>query len=115
MAQKVSVQLVSDLSGEEIKEGKGGTVSFTVENTTYELELTDKEADKFHGLFQDYISVSRKVSGGGGKKRTTVKGSASKEELAAIRKWAGENGYEVSERGRIKGEIVNAYHEAQRS
>lgn len=40
--------------------------------------------------------------------------SADRERSRAIRAWAGESGYEVSERGRLSSEIVTAYDEAQR-
>lgn len=61
MAQKVLIQLVSDMTGEAIADGKGETVTFALDGTSYELDLTSKEADKFRGLFQDYIAVARKV------------------------------------------------------
>jgi hypothetical protein len=44
---------------------------------------------------------------GGVKARTTAKGSA-------VRAWAGENGYEVSERGRIPSAVKEAFVAAQR-
>ena len=105
MAQKVSIQLVSDLSGGEADE----TVGFALDGTTYELDLTSKEADKFRGYFQDYISVARKVSGGRGKKSSAPK---STEDLAAIREWAKSQGMEVSERGRVAQSIKDAYYAA---
>lgn len=106
MAQKVSIQLVSDLSGGEADE----TVTFALDNTTYELDLTNKEADKFRGLFQDYIAVARKVSGGRGRKSST--GSKSDYDAKAVRQWATDNGLDVPARGRIPGEIVEQYKAA---
>ena len=37
-----------------------------------------------------------------------------KEEAAQIRKWAAENGYEVSSRGRLHRDVVEAYRNAKR-
>ena len=111
MAQKVNIILVSDLSGVEADE----TVSFALDGTGYELDLSNKEADKFRGLFQDYISVARKTSGGRGRKSSGKASSGSgrsKEELAEVRAWAQQNGHEVSERGRIKQDILDAYDAA---
>lgn len=111
MAQKVSIILTSDMSGAEADE----TVSFALDGTSYELDLTAKESDKFKGLFQDYIAVARKVSSGRGGKKSAASSSGSgrsKEELAAIREWAKNNGHEVSERGRIKQDIIDAYEAA---
>lgn len=112
--QKVNIQLVSDLSGTEIADGKGETVTFSLDGSTHEIDLTSKEADKFRGLFMDYIAVGRKV-GGRGKRRTAASGSGrSKEELAAIRQWLRDNGHEVNDRGRIKSELIDMYHAANR-
>lgn len=114
MGKRVVEILVDDLTGEE--SDKVETITYSLDGSTYEIELAPKNADKFRGLFQDYVAVSRKTSGGRGGRRTQVSGGGrSKEELAAIRAWATENGYSVSERGRIKGEIVDAYHAAQKS
>jgi hypothetical protein len=41
------------------------------------------------------------------------KASADKGELSLVREWAKENGYTVGDRGRIKGDIVEAYRKAQ--
>lgn len=112
MAQKVNIVLVSDLSGGEADE----TVTFALDGTTYEMDLSNKEADKFRGVFQDYIAVARKVSGGRGRKasssRSTSGSGRSSDELASIREWAKSNGHEVSERGRIKQEVLDAYDAA---
>ncbi len=115
MAQKIITQLVSDVSGKELKDGKGETVTFALDGTQYELDLSNKEADDFRGIFQEYIAAGRKV--GAGKRTQKRAGSTggsgrSKEELADIRAWATENGYEVSERGRIKQAILDAYDAA---
>jgi hypothetical protein len=117
MAQKVNVILVSDMSGEELSDGNGETVSFALDGTTYELDLSNKEADKFRGQFQDYIAVARKTSGGRGRKssgssRSTSGSGRGKDELAEIRAWAKKNGHEVSERGRIKQDVLDAYDAA---
>lgn len=117
MAQRVTIQLVSDLSGEAIEEGAGSTVSYSLDGSTWELDLTNEEADSFRGLFQDYIAVSRKVgraTGTAGKRSTvaTPGSGMSKAELANIRAWAKENGHAVSERGRIAQSIIDAYKAA---
>jgi hypothetical protein len=107
MAQKVSVTLVSDLSGDEIKDGKGETVTYSLDGVTYEVDLTSKEADKFRGLFQDHIAVSRKVGGRRGRKSSGSTGSGS--DAKAIRAWAKDQGIDVPERGRIPAELREQY------
>ncbi len=51
----------------------------------------------------------------GNRKPTTASNRGSgrpKSELQNIRAWARKNGYEVSDRGRIKADIIDAYHAA---
>ena len=115
MAQRVITQLVSDLSGNEVVEGNGETVEFSYRGTNYTIDLTDKEAAGFDKAVAMYIQHATKVSSP--RKRTTASSNASgaprsKGELQNIRAWARENGYEVSERGRIKAQVVDAYHAA---
>jgi hypothetical protein len=122
MAQRTIVQLVSDLSGDEMQAGEGRTVEFSVDGTSYTIDLTDKEAAGFDKALAMYIEHATKTSGGGtsggatGRKRSSSGGNAgsgrSKSELANIRAWAQANGYQVSERGRVKRDILEAYHAA---
>src|SRR5215217_7085864 len=104
MAQRTIVQLVSDLSGDEMQAGEGRTVDFTVDGTSYTIDLTDKEAAGFDKALAMYIEHATRTSGGGRKRSSsaTTSGSGrSKDELANIRAWAQANGHQVSERGRI--------------
>lgn len=113
MGKRVVEILVDDLTGEE--SDKVETITYSLDGTTYEIELTPKNADKFRGLFQEYIAVSRKAGGsrrGAGTSRRGGGSGRSKDELAAIREWATANGHEVSERGRIKSDIIEAYDAA---
>ena len=118
MAQRTIVQLVSDLSGDEMQAGEGRTVEFSVGGASYTIDLTDKEAAGFDKALAMYIEHATKTSGGsgGGRKRSSSASQAgsgrSKGELANIRAWAQANGHQVSERGRIKQDILDAYHAA---
>lgn len=109
MAQRVKIELVSDLSGEEIAEGKGETVSFALDGTTHEIDLTSKEADNFRGLFQDYIAVARKI---GRKTGTAGKRSQVTSDAKDVRAWAQSQGLEVPDRGRIPADIREKYEAA---
>ncbi len=117
MVQRTIVQLVSDLSGDEMQAGEGQTVEFSVDGTSYTIDLTDKEAAGFDKALAMYIQHATKTSGGGGgRQRSSSRRRAgsrrSKDELANIRAWAQANGHHVSERGRIKQDILDAYHAA---
>ena len=118
MAQRTIVQLVSDLSGDELQAGEGRTVEFSVDGVSYTIDLTDKEAAAFDKALAMYIEHATKTGGGsaGGRKRSPSGGTSgsgrSKDELANIRAWAQANGHQVSERGRIKQDVLDAYHAA---
>ena len=69
MAQKVTVQLVDDLDDSPITTGEGRTVEFAFDGSSYEIDLSNDNVDKFREAISDYIAAARKVSGrrtGGG-------------------------------------------------
>lgn len=111
MAQKVTTQLVDDLSGDVIEAGKGRTVQFAFDGSSYEIDLTDENADALREGFSDYIAAARKVSGRSsrGASSSASKGRSSADELTKIREWAAANGYEVAARGRISQQVRDAY------
>jgi hypothetical protein len=104
MAQKVQVLLVDDLDGGEASE----TVSFSLDGTAYEIDLSSENADKLRKDFAQYIDRARKGSGGGGRRRRTRSGPG-RERSAEIRAWARQRGHKVSERGRIPATIITEY------
>ena len=115
MAQKVTVQLVDDLDDSPITPGAGRTVEFAFDGSTYEIDLSDDNVDKFRESISDYVAAARKVSG----RRTGTTGApkaapkrGNSEELAKIREWANANGHEVSSRGRISQAVRDAYEAA---
>ena len=95
------------------------TVAFSFAGASYEIDLTKKNAAAMQKALKPYLDVARTVSGRSGGRRaagggTRGRGTSKPTDLRAIRAWASENGYEVSTRGRIAAEIVEAYHAAQR-
>ncbi|MFZ7088492.1 histone-like nucleoid-structuring protein Lsr2 [Curtobacterium sp. RRHDQ10] len=112
MAQKVTVQLVDDLDDSPITPGSGRTVEFSFDGSSYEIDLSNDNADKFRDSLSDYIAAARKVgarraSGSGSARPAAKRGNS--EELAKIREWAQENGHQVSSRGRISTAVQEAY------
>ncbi|WIB65539.1 Lsr2 family protein [Curtobacterium sp. MCBD17_040] len=117
MAQKVTTTLVDDLDDTPIEDGKGRTVQFGFDGADYEIDLNDNNVDKLRDALSDYIAAARKTSSrrttgsSRGGSRTSGR-SSDKNELAAIRTWAKENGHNVSERGRISQTVRDAYDAA---
>ena len=113
MAQKVTTQLVDDLTGENIEDGKGRTVTFGFDGANYEIDLTDDNADQLREALSDYIAAARKTgnrSGRASSGSTPKRGNS--EELGKIREWAAANDHEVSSRGRISQAVRDAYDAA---
>lgn len=111
MAQKVVVQLVDDLDGSSIEPGTGSTVSFAIDGTSYEIDLSDENAGKLRDALAPYLKAGRRV-GGRRSTRASSGSSAAASETAAIREWANAQGLKVSQRGRVGSDVVEAYRAA---
>lgn len=111
MAQRVQVQLVDDLSGDEAHE----TVRFALDGTDYEIDLTAQNAESLRNALSAYVDKGRKAASG--KPQSSGQKAASsrskREDTQQIRKWAQENGYNPSSRGRITQSIIDAYNESR--
>ncbi len=79
----------------------------------YEIDLAQSEADEFAAVMDKYTSAGRRVGGRAGRSAAPADGGRSKNELASIRAWAKENGYNVSDRGRIAAEVMAAYDKSK--
>lgn len=109
MAQRTV--LVDDLDGGDAAE----TLVFALDGTSYEIDLNEENAGKLRDDLATWISHGRPQSGGVRRgrvagRRPGARGSGL--DNAAIRSWARETGYNVSDRGRIPAEIVEAYNSA---
>ena len=112
MAQKVNIVLVDDLDGSEA----GETVTFGLDGTTYEIDLTQRNADALREALSGYVGHARKVSGGArrGRRSSASSGSGSNtgSQTKDVREWAKDQGMDVSERGRISADVQQAYDAA---
>ncbi|WP_114907361.1 histone-like nucleoid-structuring protein Lsr2 [Ornithinimicrobium murale] len=106
MAQRVQVILVDDMDGGEATE----TVEFALDGVTYEVDLSNANAAKLRDSLAQWIGVARR-SGGRRQTRRRSGGAsgASREELAKMRAWGRENGFSVSDRGRVSKELQDAF------
>lgn len=109
MATKVIQQLVSDLSGEEIADGGGQSIDFSVRGVAYRIDLTDREADKFDKALAPYIEAATKL---GGRRRSASNNSKSEYDPKQVREWAKSAGLDVPARGRIPASVVEQYKAA---
>jgi hypothetical protein len=113
MAQRVVTELTDDLDGTTIENGAGETVTFALDGTSYEIDLSAKNAEKMRKAFQTYIDGGRKVGGGTSRRgRPAAATKSSTADAKAIRAWAVEQGIEMSARGRIPSEVAEQYRAA---
>jgi hypothetical protein len=112
MAQKVNIVLVDDIDGTEATE----TVTFGLDGTSYEIDLSDTHAAALRDVLGPYIGHGRKVGSAprrGGRRSGSGSGSSSNGPSAReIRDWARANGHDVPERGRVSAEVREAYDAA---
>ena len=110
MAQKVTIVLIDDIDGGDAAE----TIQFSLDGTNYEIDLNDDNATKLRDALAPFVGHARKVTsgparrGGGRRPAARTDGPSAKD----IRAWAADNGFEVSERGRVPEEIRQAYEAA---
>lgn len=112
MARQTIVRLRDDIDGGEAAE----TVQFTWAGTSYEIDLSKKNAAAFAEAIAPYLRAGRRVRGGGrraGSARRSARPATS--DVSAVRTWAVENGYAVSSRGRLPANIIAAFNAARKS
>ena len=107
-------QIVDDIDGTVLTEDE--TVTFSLDGTTYEFDTSLEHAEEFRAGLRRYIDASRQIVNGNVVTRQRVatvgQDRPSAEQSRAIRDWARNNGYEVSNRGRVPAPIVEAFEAA---
>jgi hypothetical protein len=103
MARRVIETFTDDIDGSE----GAVTVRFAYGAQEYEVDLGKKNADKLDKALMEFIPNARRVG-----KKSAVKSGGKRNDLAAVRAWANDNGHAVSERGRVPQNVIDAYDEA---
>lgn len=109
MAQRVVISMTDDVDGSEAAE----TVTFGLDGTTYEIDLSDKNATALRKSLSKYVGVARKVSKG--RPATSGRGKGAQGNGPAprlVREWAKSHGLDVPDRGRIPQGVLEAYEAA---
>jgi hypothetical protein len=112
MAKQLITLLTDDIDGSEADR----TVEFGLDGVTYTIDLSDKNAGKLRKALDPYLAAASRVGRSAANSRIAPRSTvpapsrANRDQNQAIREWAGKNGYEVSERGRIPSSIVEAFH-----
>jgi nucleoid-associated protein Lsr2 len=106
MAIKTEVVLVDDLTGEPAHT----TVTFSLDKTEYEIDLSNDNAAELRERLARYVNAARKAPGA--RRQFTAKATYSGYDPAAVRAWANGRGIEVNARGRIKADVVEEFRAA---
>ena len=104
MAKKVEIIYTDDIDGSS----PASTVSFGLDGTAYEIDLSEDNAAKLRDALALYIGHATKQTGA----RKAAKKAAAGTSPKVIRDWAREAGYNVPERGRIPAPVRDAYEAA---
>ena len=108
MAQKISVELTDDTNGKPADE----TVKFGLDGREFEIDLTSKNAAALRKAFDTYVQHGRRISGRRPRGASPKAAASNGTDTRAVREWAMTNGYDISARGRIPSQVVEAYKAA---
>lgn len=102
MARKIRTILTDDVDAT----AADVTVNFALDGVAYEIDLSDQNAKRLREQFASWTEKARRV---GGRRKGAARRSDTPGDAGKIRKWAKENGHEVSDRGRVSQAIRDAY------
>jgi uncharacterized protein (DUF4415 family) len=117
MARKVHIVLEDDLDGTPAAE----TVVFGIDGSSYEIDLSEANAQRFREVLAPYIGVSRRAGRGSAERAAAQTGTrvrkasgaaAAGVDPAAVRAWAHSRGIKVNDRGRISADVIKAFKAA---
>ncbi|HEY5018597.1 MAG TPA: Lsr2 family protein [Streptosporangiaceae bacterium] len=106
MAQRTQIVFTDDLDGGPADT----TVSFAVDGTAYEIDLSAAHAEEFRVALQPYVAAARRV--GSSSKRAAKAGRSGGPNPSAVREWAKTEGIKVSDRGRVPAELIVKFQAA---
>lgn len=110
MAKQTVTTFVDDFDGSEAQ----GTVEFSLDGKSYEIDLSEHNTTKLHEVLAPYVEKARKaaaaVKARSGRKSSARPASGTdRERNQAIREFAQARGIKVNPRGRLSREAIDAY------
>ncbi|HJG43221.1 histone-like nucleoid-structuring protein Lsr2 [Corynebacterium phoceense] len=102
MSRREVTQFYDDLDHTPLSENELEVIRFSVDGTTYVLDLSPANAAKFRAALEPFVSAARIVP----------EPNARRVNPSVIRDWARNQGIPVAHRGKIPHEIIEAYNEA---
>jgi hypothetical protein len=112
MTRKSTIILIDDVDGGTADE----TVTFVLDGTDHEIDLSTSNASVLRSLLAPYIAAGRKTNltpgTAGNAPRKPGGGTGGRPDAGRIRRWATDNGYQMASRGPIPERILEAFHTA---
>lgn len=113
MARKFIESITDDIDGTRITDDdEGRSVQFMIDGVTYEIDLKSAHVHELEESLGPFIAVARKQPTVSRTKSRGKRPRRDKEQLDAIRRWARDTGYVVSDHGRIPLTVEDAYAKA---
>jgi nucleoid-associated protein Lsr2 len=110
VAKRNVTTLIDDLTGKELADGTGETVNFSLDGVRYELDVTNRAAQRLRSALAPYVKAGRRIPGSRSKR--TVRRSRIASDPAAVRAWANSQGIPISNRGRIPAAVTAQFEAA---
>ena len=104
MARRIVEIFIDDLDGATLEDSDHESVRFGLDGIDYRIDLGRRNADELRAVFEPYIAAGTRVARSAQVPRSPKGGNTGE-----IRSWATANGYQVAQRGRLPGQIMNAY------
>jgi hypothetical protein len=109
MSKRIHYLLIDDIDGSVATE----TITLTLDGVSYVLDLNADHAASLREAIAGWTVHARRLKAptrrrGSGPAASSTAGL----DLADVRRWARESGYEISDRGRIPGTVLAAYQAA---
>jgi hypothetical protein len=113
VALETAVLVVDGPDGHPLRADRCQTVRFALDGQSYEIDLSERDAADFRLALQRYVHSGRRTGASavprGGTPAWQGTAASRRERNAAIRQWARAHGHDVSDRGRIPMNVVQAY------
>jgi hypothetical protein len=125
VSKEVITRLTDDLDGSQAS----ATVYFALDDSSYEIDLSDRNAAALRKALDKYIRSARPDERDGERprvqrRRSRTRSASTKQagrgsrqrrpyDAREVREWATANGLQVSSRGRVPAAIVTSWQEAQ--
>ncbi|MCS4490081.1 Lsr2 family protein [Corynebacterium sp. ES2794-CONJ1] len=101
MARREITQITDDFDGSILSENEVHVIRFSVDGSSYVMDVSKKNRELFEQCIADFIPKARKDS--------SPAGATAKYDAKKVREWAQARGLHVAERGKISQEIISDY------